>query len=95
VVDLVRLSFGLLVAVIAAPPLLGVVIPFSVNVLVTSFLIIYIGCHLSMDPDLGAEDEVGCRTPPVSACAWVSSPCCAGLLLCGSLVVVCEFSVQL
>ena len=49
------------VALVAAPPLLDVLIPFPVNVVLTSLFIIYIGSHMSMDPDL-STDEVwfGC-----------------------------------
>ncbi len=46
-------------ALIAAPPLLDVVIPFPVNVVLTSLFIIYIGSHMSMDPSLDSE-EVRC-----------------------------------
>ena len=62
--DLVRLAFALLCLVLAAPPTLGIVIPFSVNVLVTSFLIVYIGCHMSMDPSLNGNDEVTASNSP-------------------------------
>ncbi len=55
---LVRLAFGTLCCLIAAPPLLGIVIPFAVNVLLTSFLIIYIGAHMSMDAGIDGEEQV-------------------------------------
>lgn len=49
------------VALIAAPPLLDVLIPFPVNVVLTSLFIIYIGSHMSMDPDLSTDEVwLGC-----------------------------------
>jgi hypothetical protein len=57
--DLVRASFCALVALTVAPPLLGLVIPFPVNVCLTSFFIIYVGSHMSMDPSLSEDNEVG------------------------------------
>lgn len=80
--DLVGVSYVLLAVLLAAAQL-GLLIPFPVNVVLTSVLVIYIGCHLSTE--VSAEDAAEDETMSLKDAAWFPI---IGSVALGSLYLV-------